>query len=570
MPGTAARRRLRWEGQCRACGAWNTLVETLVTSAPPGARGSAGRRPTGRQRRRCALRDLTEAPTASAAPIGIGEVDRVLGGGLVPGSLVLLGGEPGIGKSTLVLETPPASPAAPGRAHGRACCTPRARSRRHSCGCGRSAWAWPTIAAGERDRTSSPRPTSSASSSRRGEPRPALLVVDSIQTLTADALEGPAGSVGQVREAAARLRAFAKEHGVPGRPRRATSPRTARSPGPRRSSTWSMWCWRSRASASAALRLLRATKNRFGSTEEVGVLRDGRRRPARGARSRRARSSGRAARRAGRGRRGDARGQPAAARGGPGARRAGRSASVRRGARVSGHRRPAAWRCSSPCSAAGRPGPRRPGHLRQPGRRPQRRRAGPRPAARAGARLGVPRRAGRRRHGRCAARSACSASCARSAASSGACARRRGWASRGPSSRPARAGRTRRRSRGLEIVPVPTLQREALAAALAAGSPDRSALRADLARADACARLAGPCMTLFVRALGAPAGPPHRLPPPRTRSRPSRARPTAGFFLAAWVVAWLVVGFLITALHHGRAGALAAAAACRSCPRASS
>ena len=92
---------LRWEGQCRACDGWNTLVETVV------------REPTRSERA------IVRGPTMAAAPeplagiaeadlprlrLGIGELDRVLGGGLVPGSLVLVGGEPGIGKSTLLLQ----------------------------------------------------------------------------------------------------------------------------------------------------------------------------------------------------------------------------------------------------------------------------------------------------------------------------------------------------------------------------------------------------------------------------------------------------------------------------------
>ncbi len=91
---------LRWEGQCRSCSAWNTLVETLVRETPPNAHRrvdtTVGAGPV-------PLADLGEADVARI-PVGIGELDRVLGGGLVPGSLVLVGGEPGIGKSTLLLQ----------------------------------------------------------------------------------------------------------------------------------------------------------------------------------------------------------------------------------------------------------------------------------------------------------------------------------------------------------------------------------------------------------------------------------------------------------------------------------
>ena len=95
---------LRWEGQCRTCGAWNTLVETVVReparsarAAGPVAAGLLGR-PTPQP-----LGEVVE-PEVPRLSVGIGELDRVLGGGLVPGSLVLVGGEPGIGKSTLLLQ----------------------------------------------------------------------------------------------------------------------------------------------------------------------------------------------------------------------------------------------------------------------------------------------------------------------------------------------------------------------------------------------------------------------------------------------------------------------------------
>ena len=97
---------LRWEGQCRTCSSWNTLVETLVRepsrprpssrTASGGAAGRAAGAPV-------SLADVADVDLPRHST-GIGEFDRVLGGGIVPGSLVLLGGEPGIGKSTLLLQ----------------------------------------------------------------------------------------------------------------------------------------------------------------------------------------------------------------------------------------------------------------------------------------------------------------------------------------------------------------------------------------------------------------------------------------------------------------------------------
>src|SRR3954454_11763918 len=85
----------RWHGQCPGCGEWNTLVEEAAAPARAGGRAKAG--PGGRPQR---LRDV-RTPEIPRLETGIREFDRVLGGGLVPGSLVLLGGSPGIGKSTL-------------------------------------------------------------------------------------------------------------------------------------------------------------------------------------------------------------------------------------------------------------------------------------------------------------------------------------------------------------------------------------------------------------------------------------------------------------------------------------
>ena len=95
---------LRWEGQCRACGGWNSLVETVVRS--PGRAERAKVRVTGPRTARPPRRwTRSRRRPSRAAPIGIGELDRVLGGGLVAGAVVLLGGEPGIGKSTLLLQS---------------------------------------------------------------------------------------------------------------------------------------------------------------------------------------------------------------------------------------------------------------------------------------------------------------------------------------------------------------------------------------------------------------------------------------------------------------------------------
>ena len=94
--GAASR---QWAGQCGTCGAWNSLVEAVATvSQPTAGRGYAGQLPT-----RAKLGQIA-ATTLVRLPSGMAELDRVLGGGFVPGSVVLLGGAPGAGKSTLLLQ----------------------------------------------------------------------------------------------------------------------------------------------------------------------------------------------------------------------------------------------------------------------------------------------------------------------------------------------------------------------------------------------------------------------------------------------------------------------------------
>ena len=194
---------LRWEGQCRSCSAWNTLVETLVREASPAAHRraapAAGTSPV-------PLADLTQADV-ERIPVGIGELDRVLGGGLVPGSLVLVGGEPGIGKSTLLLQAAAGLSAAGPILYAtgeESSAQVRLRAARLGL-LGSAAAAAVTVFA----ESSVARILETARAAR-----PVALVVDSIQTATVDELEGPAGSVGQVRESALRYMELAKGDGI--------------------------------------------------------------------------------------------------------------------------------------------------------------------------------------------------------------------------------------------------------------------------------------------------------------------------------------------------------------------
>jgi DNA repair protein RadA/Sms len=212
------------------------------------------------------LSELADADSERLV-LGVREVDRVLGGGLVPGSLVLLGGEPGIGKSTLVLALCGAIAGSDGvgrvlYASGEESAAQlRLRATRLGLGAGGAADRIDIL-----PETSVERIVAAAESGT-----PALLVVDSIQTLSADDLEGPPGSVGQVRAAATRLQTLAKETAIPvvlvGH---VTKDGTLA--GPKTLEHLVDVVLTLEGERFSGLRLLRASKNRFGSTEEVGVF----------------------------------------------------------------------------------------------------------------------------------------------------------------------------------------------------------------------------------------------------------------------------------------------------------
>ena len=203
----------RWAGQCRTCGAWNSLVETLVTPAERRAGARAGRATPAMARPR-PLGSLS-ADAAQRRATGLPEFDRLLGGGLVPGSLMLLGGEPGIGKSTLVLQIAGsiAGDAAGGPGDGSVlyASAEESTSQLHL----RAARLGLTDGPADGSLSVLASTDVAAIVAAATTTRPALLVVDSIQTVEAEGLDGPPGSVGQVRESAIQLGAFAREQGVP-------------------------------------------------------------------------------------------------------------------------------------------------------------------------------------------------------------------------------------------------------------------------------------------------------------------------------------------------------------------
>jgi DNA repair protein RadA/Sms len=250
---------LRWEGQCRACNSWNSLVETVVRSAPRSTRASSiaviDAAPA------VALADIGEADVPRL-PTGIVELDRVLGGGIVPGSVILVGGEPGIGKSTLLLQAAAGLAAPVLYATGEeSAAQVRLRAGRLGLLDGVPGRAVEVLATNDVTRIIEV----------AGAMRPGLVVVDSIQTATVDELDGAAGSVGQVREATIRLMTFAKSEGVAvvlvGHVTKDGS-----IAGPKTMEHLVDAVVSLEGERYAALRLVRATKNRFGSTDEVGVF----------------------------------------------------------------------------------------------------------------------------------------------------------------------------------------------------------------------------------------------------------------------------------------------------------
>ncbi|MGD0020452.1 MAG: DNA repair protein RadA [Candidatus Limnocylindrales bacterium] len=255
---------IHWEGQCRTCGAWNTLVETLVHEPDRKARAARAVAGPGTAAPPQSLAGLREAEPVRT-PTGISELDRVLGGGLVPGSVVLLGGEPGIGKSTLLLQAAAGLTATAGEV---LYATGEESAGQVRLRAGRLGLLDGTP--GERIRVVAENEVSRIAALAR-EGRPGVLVVDSIQSVTVDELEGPAGSVGQVRESALRLMELAKGDGIAvivvGH---VTKDGTLA--GPKTLEHLVDTVLSLEGDRTATLRLLRATKNRFGSTEEVGVF----------------------------------------------------------------------------------------------------------------------------------------------------------------------------------------------------------------------------------------------------------------------------------------------------------
>jgi DNA repair protein RadA/Sms len=237
----------RWFGKCPQCGEFGTLVEDAQADAK-----SAGPKPTLR------LVDV-KAEEAQRIPTGVAELDRVLGGGLVPASLVLVGGEPGVGKSTLLLS----ALAAISKERRAVLVTGEESSAQVKLRAARLGGAEQVEILAETELE--------AVCATLEQERPDVCVIDSVQTLYSSDLGSAPGSVGQVREAAARLLRVAKEAGV------ATIlvghvTKDGAVAGPRVLEHLVDCVLQFEGDRYHEHRVLRASKNRFGSTNELAVF----------------------------------------------------------------------------------------------------------------------------------------------------------------------------------------------------------------------------------------------------------------------------------------------------------
>jgi DNA repair protein RadA/Sms len=246
----------KWTGQCPDCAAWNTLTEVTGigghrVARPGGFSGTA----VGEIKR---LAEVT-ADDVQRQPTGIGEFDRVLGGGLVPGSVVLIGGDPGIGKSTLLLQTLVAMQQQQGLYVTGEESLQQVSLRAHRLG----------LEASELPLLAETRIDSILVAAQQQQPR--VMVVDSIQTVYSDALPAAPGAVSQVRETAAQLVRYAKQSQTTvflvGH---VTKEGTLA--GPRVLEHMVDTVLYFEGDSGSRYRLVRAFKNRFGAVNELGVF----------------------------------------------------------------------------------------------------------------------------------------------------------------------------------------------------------------------------------------------------------------------------------------------------------
>ena len=246
----------KWQGQCPACGQWNTLVEGVAETALAGSRFAALAAGAGKLQKLSEI-DPRESPRV---PTGIDELDRVLGGGLVPGMVVLIGGDPGIGKSTLLLQA-------------LASLGPKQKVLYVS---GEESSEQIALRAHRLQLDAGEMPLLPEISLEKILPtlrdnRPDVVVIDSIQTMYSEVLQSAPGSVAQVRECAAQLTRHAKASGMAmvlvGH---VTKDGTLA--GPRVLEHIVDTVLYFEGDTHSSFRMVRAIKNRFGAVNELGVF----------------------------------------------------------------------------------------------------------------------------------------------------------------------------------------------------------------------------------------------------------------------------------------------------------
>ncbi|MDM8560500.1 DNA repair protein RadA [Candidatus Marithioploca araucensis] len=249
----------KWAGQCPECGEWNTLEETVIEEAPSQYKGRSGY--SGTEASVCLL-DAVEAVETARTTTGMAELDRVLGGGLVGGSIVLIGGDPGIGKSTLLLQTmstlsqnsdtPPlyvTGEESPQQVSLRA---QRLGLNVHRVKLLTETRVEKIINTAEKE-------------------KPKVMVVDSIQTIHTEISQSAQGSVSQVRESAAQLVRFAKQTNIAVFLVGHVTKEGALA-GPRVLEHMVDTVLYFEGDSGTRFRVIRAIKNRFGAVNELGVF----------------------------------------------------------------------------------------------------------------------------------------------------------------------------------------------------------------------------------------------------------------------------------------------------------
>jgi DNA repair protein RadA/Sms len=245
----------KWLGRCLECGAWGSMVEEIaLPTHGKGSKSSMGNMPM----------PLSEAPDGDEDRLrtGIEELDRVLGGGIVTGSVVLIGGEPGIGKSTLLLHLLAALANSSGRRVLYVSGEESARQIKMRAD---------RLGAAHPDTWLATETSVEQIVQMAAEMKPALLAVDSVQTLSCEGVASSPGSVSQIRESTSRLIEFAKTRNIPvvlvGHVTKDGS-----IAGPKVLEHMVDTVLYFEGDRSHAFRILRTVKNRFGSASEIGVF----------------------------------------------------------------------------------------------------------------------------------------------------------------------------------------------------------------------------------------------------------------------------------------------------------